>query len=438
MRLNLPYVVGLIAIACLVLASTFFPLSSAQASSAASENVWISVNQTNAVNSSLYTRVSSNWTLTFEARWSYGIAAGDLITNGTATIQVDSYVESRTVQTLKQNTTSGVFSVSYVSSTPDILTFTPIQMETEDGNKYNSSILQRDSDIAVGLKSDNVAVWWDTFHVSLIAFNTQTSGKTLLTVNVTYLLVPEEGLTLPLGAAFSNQTFLQKIVQGAEVAVNGVKASQSGSGIYTAYVSTWLPTTYALITVSKQNWVTTQTGFSFTHNANESIWLYIAAVGMGIVFAALTIRVYLRKRERTSSSTREVFPLLGGVLLAVDSTFSFYWVLVAVDGTLSGFNWLPLAGAGCLSFVFGLVGSALSMRRRNQALVILAATLCLAVNSIAVKASFDQYQLAAPWVVIGVAFVSSLLSGMLVSNSEEQFEQKGQKKAKVLADFVQS
>jgi len=44
-----------------------------------------------------------------------------------------------------------------------------------------------------------------------------------------------------------------------------IQAQESSTaGIYTANVSTWLPTAYIHVVASQQNWTTAHVGFSFT------------------------------------------------------------------------------------------------------------------------------------------------------------------------------
>jgi hypothetical protein len=430
MKFNSIFAATLIALVSLMLILGAFPFCSSNVSAEVTSNYWITVNRADGLNSSLYTKVGSNWTLMFEVQWSNGVVFGDLVPNGTVTVQVVSELKGKTVDTFTQNTTSGVFLFNYSSPTADKLTFTATKVVTEDGTQYNSTLLQRGQSIAYGLKSDSITVWWDTFHVALASSNTDTLARTALSVNVTYLLIPEEGLALPLGAAFSNQTFLPKIARSAEVSINGVGAVETAPGIYTANVSTWLPTAYALVSVSKQYWTTTQTGLSLAHNVNEVIWLIGVAVGAVLVFVALAFRFRFKKPMGAVSSKREEFPLFGGVLLAVATLLSLYWVLVAVDGTLSGFSWSLLAVLASFSFVFGLVGVIFAIKRRSEAIVILAATVTLLVNLVVTKSAFDQYQLSTPWILLGASFSLSVLSGILVSNSDEQIAQNRQEKTK--------
>ena len=113
--------------------------------------------------------------------------------------------------------------------------------------------------------------------------------------------------------------------------------------------------------------------------------------------------------------------MFGGIMLAVASLISLYWGLVGLDSTLHGFDWALLGISGLVSFGFGLASAVMSMRRKQQALAIVAVCLPLIVNLVAVKTSLDGYQLAIPWVTLVIATAVSIVSGLLISNSDEQF-----------------
>jgi len=75
-----------------------------------------------------YTAVGRNWTFNFVALWSYGTDSGNTIQNATPTIQVtnrENTILSELSVNTTTNATTGVFSFNYLSSTADILTFTP-------------------------------------------------------------------------------------------------------------------------------------------------------------------------------------------------------------------------------------------------------------------------------------------------------------------------
>ena len=105
--------------------------------------------------------------------------------------------KSGTITTLNLNTTEGLFSFNYSSSIAEIITFKPIKLVTQNGTEYKPSLLDAGKNL-FGLQSESLVVWWDTFHVSLVSYNTKTQGAATVTVNVTYLLLPEDGLTLSL------------------------------------------------------------------------------------------------------------------------------------------------------------------------------------------------------------------------------------------------
>jgi hypothetical protein len=407
--------IGLFLLCALVL-----PILVETATAQTPSNYYVTVNPTTQ-NSPMYTTVGRNWTVSFEALWSYGDNSGQAIKNATVTVQVNNS-KIEVINTLLVNTTTGLFSFNYSSSTADVLTFTPINLVTQDGVDWTPNLLDTGKSL-YGFQSKSAVIWWDTFHVSLVSYDTKTLGITSVSVNVTCLLLPEDGLTLPEWATYSNQTFLPKIVPQASVTINGVKAEEtSAEGIFTANVPIWLPTTYIHVAVSKEGWVTTHTGFSFAHDANEPLWEIAAAFGLGLAVVALTFFfVLLRKSRDKISSRKKSFAFLGGVLLAIISVISLYWGLVGLDSVLHGFDWLLLTILGLLSFGFGLVASILSMKRKNQALVVGAVILPMLTNWVGVKFSLGMYQLANPWLMLIVSLVLSIISGVLICNADEVF-----------------
>ncbi len=384
-------------------------------------NYYVTVNPTTS-NSSYYTPVGSNWIGSFQAQWSYGDNSGQPISNATVTVQV-SGSKSGAITTLQLNTTSGIFSFNYSSSTAEIITFTPTKLVTQDDTQWKPNLVDSGNNI-YGLHSESAVVWFDSFHVSLVSFNTDTKGSTTVTVNVTYLLLPEKGLTLPDWATYSHQTFLPKIVHNATVTINGVNAKELSAGIFTANVPIWLPTSYIHVGVSQEEWVTTQKGFSFTQSANEPFWEYIV-LGALFVFVGSTLFVWFRKsNDNSSSNTERRYAVLGGALLIITSIVSLYWGLVGLDSTLHGFDWSILTLICLLTFSFGLTAGVLSILRRNQALVIFAESIIIITNMVGVKSSLDMYQLSAPWLIIIGSFVVSAISAYLVSNADEAFTKK--------------
>lgn len=417
LKLKLISRISLISILLLLL---ILPLTVKTANAQTAPNYFVTVNPTTP-DSQMYTTIGRNWTVSFEALWSYGENSGTAIKNATITVQVNNS-KNEIVNTLQLNTTSGIFSFNYSSTTAEKLTFTPTKLVTYDGKEYKSELLDEANDV-YGFQSKSVIVWWDTFHVSLVNSNANTLGTVYVSVNVTYLLLPEDGLTLPEWATYSNQTFLPKIAHNASVTINGVKAQETSiDGIYEANVSIWLPTAYILVGVSQEGWTTTNSGFSFDHNANETIWGYSVISGLGFVFAALaTFFVFFRKSESNVSSKRKTFSFLGGVLLILSSIVSVYWGLVGLDSTLHGFGWLPLTLLGFFSFGIGSAAGYLSLKRKKQALVIFAVIMPIFTNLFGIKFSLDMYGLANPWLIIIPSFALSVISGILICNADEAF-----------------
>ncbi len=390
-------------------------------------NYYVTVSSTTS-NFLMYTPVGSDWNVSFQALWSYGGNLGQQISNATVSVQV-SGSKSGALTALQLNTTSGVFSFNYSSSTAEIITFTPTKLVTQKGTEWKPTLLDSGNNI-YGFHSESVVVWWDTFHVSLVSYNAETKGDATVTVNVTYLLLPEDGLTLPDWATYSQQTFLPKIVHNATVTINGVKADEISTGIFKATVPIWLPTAYIHVGVSQEGWITTHTGFSFVQSANEPLWAY-CVFGVVIVFVGLAIFVvrFRKSTNNDSLQTQNRYSFLGGALLAITSIISFYWGLVGIDSILHGFDWIVLTIIGFLTFGFGLTAGVLSMLRRKQALVIFAVTIVLVTNLIGVKSSLDMYQLDVPWVILIGSFILGVISGYLVTNADEAFTQQREVKS---------
>ncbi len=368
----------------------------------------------------MYTPVGRNWTLSFEATWSYGNDSGKAVSNATVTIQV-SNTKNDVVSTLNLNSTEGLFSFNYSSSTAEILTFTPTKLTSQDGTEWAPKLLDGEHNL-YGFQSKSVTIWWDTFQASLVSYRTSALGITAVSANVTYLLLPEEGLNLPESATYSHQTFLPKTVQNANVTINGVNAAETSPGVFTANVSTWLPTAYVLVEVSQQGWITTSTGFSFAHSTNELVWTYAVVIGLLFVVILMTVFVLNKRRSKSGGvSFRKTYAVSGGTLLSITSVISLYWGLVGLDSSLHGFNWVFLSIIGLLAFGFGLTAGIFSVRRKSQSLVIFAVIVPLLTNSIFVKSSLDLYQLAIPWWIVIVSLVLSITSGSLISNADEVF-----------------
>ncbi len=384
-------------------------------------NYYVTVKPTTA-DSPMYTTVGKNWTVSFESQWSYGSDSGTSISNATASIAVHNR-SNELIETLTLNTTTGIFTFNYSSSTADIFTFTPTKLVTDDGKEWTADIVDSEAHL-FGLKSGSAVVWYDTFHVSFVSSDTGSLGKAGSTVNVTYFLLPEEGLTLPAWATYNNQTFLSKNVQAATVTINGVKAQESKApGIYTADCSTFFSTAYVNVKVSQEGWIATTTGFSFVQNANQQIWIYIVGLGLALAFAAVMLYFFKSiKANNPVPAKHSSFPFFGGVLLIATSVISLYWGLVGLEGTLHMFDWLPLTLLGMLTFAFGISGSLMAFKKRNQALVIFSVLAPMAVNIVVVKSSLDTYHLANPWLILLTSVFASIIAGYFICNSDTSFQ----------------
>ena len=136
---------------------------------------------------------------------------------------------------------------------------------------------------------------------------------------MTYKLLPEEGLIL------QNQTFLQKIVRDTIVTINGVVATETSPGIFTAESSAAMDTAYVNVRVSQDGWKTTETAFSFPHTANQQVWMYgVAFVSIGI-FAAFAVHYAVYRKASSSSMKHSNKSFFGFILLLVTSVLSLYW-----------------------------------------------------------------------------------------------------------------
>jgi hypothetical protein len=343
------------------------------------------------------------------ANWSFGSQNGQPVQNATAKIDVRNS-EDTLLETLTFNTTTGVFSFNYSSETADILTFTPTSLTTQQSQEYT---VDETTDAVYGLTSEPITVWYDTFHVSPVSFNTDSLGKTVATVNVTYLLVPEEGLTL------HNQTY-SKIVHNAKVTINGVEATETSSGISTAESSSCIDTAYVNVKVSQEGWTTTETAFSFAHNANQQVWMYGVAFVSVAAFATVGLHyaVY-RKANNSSKHSGKLF--FGFILLMVSSMLSLYWGVVAVEGVMHTFDWFLFALACLFSSIFGLVGSMLVLRKKLQPLAIFAPVVPLIINTVIAKSALDSYQLATPWLMLLFSTILSAVCIFFVSSSNDAF-----------------
>jgi hypothetical protein len=418
LKQTLPIKITIISLLVLVVV---FPVSIETAISETTDtHYWITANPSTP-SAVMYGTVGRNWTISFEAIWSYGTKSGEAVDNANMTVTVKK-PEGNIVENITQPTnTAGLATFHYSSSTPIVLTFTPTKLVTSDGEEWNSSLVDDGQNSLYGFKSESIKIYWDTFDATLVNTDTETKGKTTVSVNITYLLVPEEGLTLPNSSP--QQIFYPKIAHGVNVTINGVKAEETPvAGIYTARFSTWLPTAYVIVGVTQEGWSPAHKGFSFTHNSNLTIWT--PAIILWLVSATLLIILYFVLHIKTKGAkvlSRESYPIIGGVLLAITSFISLYWGFVGFDSTIKGFEWAFLEIAGLTSFICGLAGSTLSLRLKKQTIILFAICAPLLANAVVVKSSFDIYQLTIPWPMILLPFVISILSILFIGNSDEQF-----------------
>jgi hypothetical protein len=390
------------------------PLFISDASAQTQSNYYVTIKPATLSDALIYTSVGRNATLSFVALWTYGSNKGQNIQNATATIQV-SDSKDKVIDTLAVNTTSGAFSFNYTSTSVDVLAFTPTKLVTQDEQEWNSKPIDSASNV-YGFTSNPSQVWYDTFHVSLVSSGTGSLGNIAVSVNVTYLLLPGEGLQVGV-------VHVLKIVHGADVTINGVKAVETQTpGIYSAITSTWLPTAYIKVDVSQEGWTTTQTAFSFAQNANQTIWTYAVAFGSVFGFAAILLRFFASKKANNSLLFKHSnFPFYGAVLLAVTAIISLYWGVVGLEGSFHTFDWILLAALGIISFALGIASSIMVLRKKQQALAIFAVVVTLFTNVVVIKSSLDIYGLANPWLILFPSLLLSLFSGFLISNSDTIF-----------------
>jgi hypothetical protein len=356
-----------------------------------------------------YMGIGQSTLIPFEVQWTYGPDKGKFIENATVTLEVaDS--EGKLVTTIDVNSTTGVFYLNYTQKNPNVLVFNSSKLLTQEGLEYSPDLFDSSTNV-YGLASGQVRVYWDTFHVSIVNYRTGNLENIDATVNVTRLLLPEEGLTQ------SENFHVSKIVRGANVTINGVLAQEVAPGIYAASSSTWLPTAYLNVKVSSGNWTTTTSGFSFAHIANQPFWIYGAVFASFFAAGILATRffVYKKRQTRTEESNYRFF---GIVTLAATCIISFYWTIVAIEGTLHTFNWASLAVFGIFSVTLGFTGTLLLMRRKHPAAVMSAAMVPMIMNTLAVNASLSMYQLANPWIWLFSSLFLSIISAVFISRTE--------------------
>jgi hypothetical protein len=396
------------------------PLAGANFASAATNvpaNYWITIKPATS-DSIMYTVMGINWTISFNASWSYGQNLGQPVKNASATVELTG-VNGEKYDTLTENTTSGLFNFNYSSSTARIINFNVTKIVTEDKKEWNTTTVLDPQNNLLGLQFGLVTVWYDTFNVTITNSDTQTFGKTHVAVNITYQLLPEAGLQLPGSATYSHQTFLPKIASGVTVTINSVTAQETADGIYEADIPTWTPTSYILVGVSEIGWKSTATGFSFSQNANSPIWEICVGVGVAFILGIAALSVFTGRKSKVPGKAVNL-PFLGGLMLAVTSAISLYWGLVGLDATMHGFDWLLLTILGLLSFVFALVGAIMSMRKKNQALAITSAIAPL-VALVAVQTSLSSYGLTVPMIQLGLELSAIIVGEVLICNADAQF-----------------
>ena len=382
---------------------------------------WVTVNPM-APGFIVHSPVGKNWTISFQAMWTYGNNSGQAIGNATVSIEVKT-TDNTVIETLLPKTNAtGFISFYYSFPTPNALTFTPTKLVTEDGVEWNQSLLENEP-LLYGFQSKPIKIYWDSFDISLISTDTNSLGVTRVSVNVTYFMIPEEGLNISQPSNYSRYDHIPKYVHGANVKINGAKAEESSlPGAYTAETSTWPPTAYILVEISQEGWPQTLKAFSFTHNANKIIWA--SATVLGFIFAVVPVTyhfVSFRKRKGHALSKETELPIVGAFLLIITSFISMYWTLVGIEGALHGFDWMFFGIFGMISSALGLAGSVMAKRRKNFALTMIAVCFPLAENTAAVRYSFYSYQLATPWMAVALAFIISTLSVVLVGRSDEEF-----------------
>lgn len=357
-----------------------------------------------------YMSIGRTVNVPFEAQWTYGPNQNRLIENATATITVTNQ-KGELVGTITANTTTGVFVVKYTQGKPNILSFNATKLITQDGQEWNSDLVDS-ANYTYGLNSSHARVYWDTFDVSMVSYNTDSLENIDATINVTRLLLPQEGLTT------TDNVHISKIATDVIVTINGVLAQKIEPGIYSASSSTWFSTAYVNVKVSSVNWTTTATGFSFAHNANQPSWTYGVGFGIICMSAVLVLGFLISKKTNNQMIKPSSLPFIGAVILTSTCIINMYWILVAVEATLHTFDWALLAAFGIFSAVLGLVGAAMLLRQKRPALVMTAVMVPMIMNTLAVNASLGIYQLANPWIWLFTSLFLSIISAICISRTD--------------------
>ncbi len=230
--------------------------------SQASPSYYVTVEPDFLQNAVQYWSIGRIVALSFKALWTYGPNSEQGIQNATATINVTDQ-NDKAVDTLCTNTANGTFSFNYTSKSPEILAFTPTKLVTQNGQEWNSSLIDSAHNV-YGFTYHWMQVWWDTFQASMVNQQVDSSGNVAVSVKITHLLLPESGLMV-------GPVLVPKIVQGENVTINGIKAEESQTpGIYSANNSAWLNQNSFVVEVSQDYWTTTSTNLSFVANANHA------------------------------------------------------------------------------------------------------------------------------------------------------------------------
>jgi len=405
--------VTLLAVVCVLLVlPSFTPAVSAQAQ----PSYYVSVKPISA-ELPQYMSIGKTVNVIFEAQWTHGLNQGKFIENATATIVVSNQ-KGEPTDSIIANTTTGTFIVNYTQNKPTLLSFNATKLVTTDGQEWNSDPVDS-ANYVFGLTSSYAQVYWDTFHVSMVSFSTDSLGNIDTTINVTRLLIPQEGLTI------RGNAHVSKIAMGVTVTINGVVAQEIEPGIYSASSSTLLSTAYVNVKVSSVNWTTTATGFSFIHHANQPSWSYAVGFGIICVSAVLVLGFLVSKKANNRTTKSSSFAFYGAVLLTSTCIINLYWTFAAVEATAHTFDWALLAVFGVLSAVLGLVGLIMLMRQKHPALVICAVMVPMIMNTLAVNASLGMYNLDNPWIWLFASLFLSIISVVFISRTE-MFQRQSQ------------
>ena len=145
------------ALACLLLVGLILPF--AGEASAQTLPYLVSVNPTE---TAIYSNVGQLVNFTFQAVWTYGDAAGQVVEYADVLVEVKTADGTVTDIMLANTTTTGFANFNYSSSTPQVLTFTPTKVFTPDETELNATLIQNGETSLYGLQSEAVTVYWDT------------------------------------------------------------------------------------------------------------------------------------------------------------------------------------------------------------------------------------------------------------------------------------